>query len=499
MNDFSANLYKFGLFYFLESLQKEFLMGIALWQSQVILSSRKNQTARYSQQVFVKCLHSYRFPLFGQTKAFEPIGQVVTEEDEVEMYLICQEAAGWNIAQRESFFEFSDIQLASGSGFVKTPYCFWFQYEIGNNGMVKIVFEFPERELVFFFFALGFGTTNHNEAMRLLPIVWLVSKGRCLPTVFLESMITKALNLLLDRFGHFGYDYVTNLFLLERFEELVVEESRVGSYADTVEVFGNLLLADRPKCPSSSCRVSISWAQNPTPSIPAVSLETNQGMITGPSGFFGIVSYLGLFDFPAENRKNCRIQIEDETRAWFGKGKHLFAQEVVDTHDSFQFFRGNTFQEFPQGGRLGKIFQTQKAFETTVVLKNLGVVDALDSGDHTVNQRQYHFCGLIQAGLPLPWNIPLQETPQIQFSAKPLKKQHTGEVRQTCFPEGELDISDAFGHLTITSLNGRFLSERNYMTYYTFLSSVFQIFLGRNLAFLALIQDDKYLIIEGAG
>jgi hypothetical protein len=61
-------------------------------------------------------------------------------------------------------------------------------------------------------------------------------------------------------------------------------------------------------------------------------------------------------------------------------------------------------------------------------------------------------------------------------------------VRQPCFSEGKLDISDASGHLTITSLNGRFLSKRNYRAYHTSLSSDFQIFLCGNLAFLALIQ-----------
>jgi hypothetical protein len=75
-----------------------------------------------------------------------------------------------------------------------------------------------------------------------------------------------------------------------------------------------------------------------------------------------------------------------------------------------------------------------------------------------------------------------------------LKKQHTGEVCQACFSEGKLDISDTFGHLTITSLNGRFVSKQNYMVYYTLVSSVFQIFFCKNLAFLALIQDYSFSI-----
>jgi len=490
-DDFSANLYKFGLFYLSESLQKEFLMGIPLWQPEVILASREDQTTRNSKQVFVERLHSYRFPLLRQTEALEPIGQIVTQEDEVKMYLVCQEVAGWNIAQGEAFFEFSDVQFASGSGFVKMPYGFWSQREIGNKGMVKIVFELPERELAFFFFDFGFGTANYNEAVRSFPIPRLIAELGCLPASYLESMITKPLNLLLDRLGHLGHNHVTNPFLVEQFDKLVVEKPRVGTNADSVEVFGNFSSADQPERLSSTCRMGISRTQKAMPGISGMSFETNQRMIAGTSRFGRVVSYFGSLYFPAEDRQDGRIQIEDETRAWTGEDEHLFAQEVVDTDDAFQLFRGESSQELPQCGRLGKIFQTDQAPETTVVVKNLGIVNTPDSGDHTVNQRQYHFCGLIQAGLPLPGNIPLQEPPQIQFFAKPLKKQHTSEVRQACFSEGKSDISDAFGHLTISSLNGRFLSKRNYRVYHTSLSSKLQIFLCRNLAFLAFFQDES--------
>ncbi len=489
VNNFLTNLYKFGFFYLFESLQKESLMGILLWQSEVILASREDQATRHSEQAFVECFHSYRFPLLWQTETFEPIGQIVSQENQMKMNLIGQKTVGRNIAQRKSFFEFSDIQFASGSGLVKMPYPFRTQRKIGNKCMVKVIFEFPECKLIFFFFDFWLGPADYDETVRSFPIPRLIGKLSRLPTTFSEGMVTKILNLFLNRHSHFGYDYVTSPFLVERLDKLVVVESRIGSDTNAVEVFGDLLATSRPKCPSSSCWMGISWTQDATPSIPAVSFEANQGLVTGSSGLFGIVSHPGLFDFPTKHRKNSRIQIENKACARFGKDEHLFAQEVVDTDNAFQFFWGDAFQKFPQGGRLGEIFQTQDTPEAAVVVKNLGIVNPPDSGDHAVNKRQYHFCGLIQAGLPLPRNISLQKAPQIQFSAKSLKKQHTSEVRQPCFPEGKPDISDTFGHLTISSLNGRFLSKRNYRVYHTSSSSKLQTFLCKNLAFLAFFQD----------
>jgi len=181
INKFSTNLCNFELVYSFEGLIKEFLMGIPLRQLELISSSSVNQTSRQGKQISAQSMQSSRVPLLWQTETFEPVDQIVSQQNQMKMNLIGQETVGRNIAQGEAFFEFSDIQFASGPGFVKMPYVFRFEGKIGNKGMVKVILEFPECELTFFFLGFWFGAAHYDEAMRSLPIVRLVSKLSRLP------------------------------------------------------------------------------------------------------------------------------------------------------------------------------------------------------------------------------------------------------------------------------------------------------------------------------
>jgi len=406
----------------------------------------------------------------------------------MEMNPIGQETVGRDIAQRKAFFEFPDIQFASGSGLVEMPYAFWTQWKIGNKGVVKVILEFPERELIVFFF--GFGTADYDETMRPLPVVRLVSKPGYLPSVFPESMIAKALNLFLNGFGHFGNNYVTNLFLVERLDEFVVEEPRVGTNSDSVEVFGNLLSAGRPKRLSSACRMGISRTQEAMPGIAGMAFETNQGMITGTSRFGGVVSNLGSFDFPAKERQDSRIQIEDETAGRMRQAPDLPAQQIVNPDNSFQFQRIDALEEFSQGGRLGEILQSQQSLKTTVVMKNSRIGNTSHTSHHRINNRQNQLGRMVIATSVLPMDMSLEEPFQIQFSTKLVEKEHSAKVSKRWILEEKLEFSNTFSHLTDSVLIGRFLSYLFYEGYYTSFSSEIPILLSQKHKLLPFFQDN---------
>jgi len=487
------NLRSLEVIDFVDGLKKEFLMYVAWGHLDLVSASRMNQTSWQIEQFSAQSMQGSRAPLSWQTQAFEPVDQIVSEQNQMEMNPIGQETVGRDIAQRKAFFEFLDIQFASGSGLVEMPYAFWTQWKIGNKGVVKVILEFPERELIVFFF--GFGTADYDETMRPLPVVRLVSKPGYLPSVFPESMIAKALNLFLNGFGHFGNNYVTNLFLVERLDEFVVEEPRVGTNSDSVEVFGNLLSAGRPKRLSSACRMGISRTQEAMPGIAGMAFETNQGMITGTSRFGGVVSNLGSFDFPAKERQDSRIQIEDETAGRMRQAPDLPAQQIVNPDNSFQFQRIDALEEFSQGGRLGEILQSQQSLKTTVVMKNSRIGNTSHTSHHRINNRQNQLGRMVIATSVLPMDMSLEEPFQIQFSTKLVEKEHSAKVSKRWILEEKLEFSNTFSHLTDSVLIGRFLSYLFYEGYYTSFSSEIPILLSQKHKLLPFFQvyigDDK--------
>ncbi len=98
VNKFSTNLCNFEIVYSLEGLIKEFLMGIPLRKLELISSSRVNQTSGQGEQISAQSMQGSRVPLLRQAQAFEPVDQIVSEQNQMEMNLIGQEAVGRNVA-----------------------------------------------------------------------------------------------------------------------------------------------------------------------------------------------------------------------------------------------------------------------------------------------------------------------------------------------------------------------------------------------------------------
>ena len=423
-------------------------------------------------------MQSSRIPLLRQTHAFEPIDQIVSQQNQMKINLIGQKTVGGNIAQRKAFLEFSDVQFAAGSGFVEMPYVFRAQQKIGNEGMVKVIFEFPERELIVLFLGFGFGPAHYDKSMQPLPIVRLVSKLSRLPASFSEGAVTKVLNSFLNRLGHFGHDCISSLFLVERLDELVVEESRVGANSDAVEVFGNFLSAVRPKRLSSARGMGISGTQEAAPGIPGMAFETDQRMIAGTSGLGGIVSNFGSFYSPAKDRQDSRIQIEDETAGRMRQVPDFPAQQVVHTDDTLRLGQGYSLQEFSQGRRLREFFQTQQLLETTIVLDYSGIVNTPHSRHHRINHTLQEFDRMINSASSLPTGMSLQYPFEVQLSTKPLKKCHAAEMRKGRILEGKYDFSDTFAHYTETLLLVMFPRHKYSCFDYSVSSSVILTFLS---------------------
>ena len=182
--------------------------------------------------------------------------------------------------------------------------------------------------------------------------------------------------------------------------------------------------------------------------ILSVSIEDQHRMVTGTPVFLGIVPHPSPLDCKAIQRKHCGIHVQDETGSWFGNRSQFVAQEVVDFRDSFELFGTDTFQKIPQGCFGWETIQSQKSLERAIVRKNPGVRNSFETSDHSINQTQQEFRSLVSVVPPLPGNVALEQTLQIQFSTKLLKKDHTSVVSDGSFLEGNFDFLETFCHLT---------------------------------------------------
>lgn len=147
MNDFSANLWNFDLSYFLYGLKEEFLMDVSGRKFELVFVSGADQSCRQNQEFSAQSLQGSRMPFPWQAESPEPIDQVVSQEDDLKVNFVGQKTVGRNLAQRETFFEFSDVQFCASPLSVEMPDCLWLQSQIRNKEMIKVVFEFPEAQL----------------------------------------------------------------------------------------------------------------------------------------------------------------------------------------------------------------------------------------------------------------------------------------------------------------------------------------------------------------
>jgi hypothetical protein len=127
--------------------------------------------------------------------------------------------------------------------------------------MVGIFAIFEKRELLGLDRVLRSGTSHDHEAMGLLPLVGFVSEFPDLPSVpkFFETTFSGP---SFDRAVFFGYNHVTTTRTIEKLDDPLAKESRIGSNSDSRSryVFGGFGQTDFEERNCSGTRGSISRA-----------------------------------------------------------------------------------------------------------------------------------------------------------------------------------------------------------------------------------------------
>jgi hypothetical protein len=158
-------------------------------QDQHVLTSSFGQSCWQNQKVGPNGIQCRVKILFGQTEAFEPMDDIVSQEKHLKEGDISHPILGRNLAQRVVVEQFPDVLLDSCSLGVEPPDPPRMGLQIGDQNMIGIFVVFEEGQLLGLDRIAGDRTPNDNKSMGLLPVEGFVSKLSDFPVVvkFLES------------------------------------------------------------------------------------------------------------------------------------------------------------------------------------------------------------------------------------------------------------------------------------------------------------------------
>jgi hypothetical protein len=165
---------------------------------------------------------------------------IVGKEENLEKRYIGHPVFGWNLSQRVVVEKFPDVLLDSGSLGIKPPHSPGMSLQIGDQDMIGIFLIFEKGQLLGFDGVFGNRTSHYNEPMNLFPTVGLVSKLSHLPSVAKFFEPTRSGSKFDGRI-FLGDNRIAIGFLIEPFDHLLLEESRIGPEPDTRswDSFGN--------------------------------------------------------------------------------------------------------------------------------------------------------------------------------------------------------------------------------------------------------------------
>ncbi len=176
-----------------------------------------------------------------------------------------------------------------------------------------------------------------------------------------------------------------------------------------------------------------------------MSLEANEGVVRTSAPFLGVVPHPSQW-LSALDGQDYGIEIEGEGGSPSGPREQLSAQLVVQGHELTDGPGTHPFEESAQGRLVGKLREAQQGEEGTVVVQNLGLVDAPQASHNGVEQSQDEVGGmLVGIASRHPQGL-LQQTAKSELVAKMLQQDHSSEVSQMGLAEGETQCSPGLGH-----------------------------------------------------
>jgi hypothetical protein len=220
--------------------------------------------------------------------------------------------------------------------------------------MVSIFAVFEESELLGLDGILRNGTSYDDKAMGFLPFVGFVSEFRHFPSApkLFETTFSGS---SFDRGVFFGHNHITATRGIEKLDDPLAKESRIGSNPNTRS--GNVLRSLRQTDLQEGNRPgtggSISGTERPMPKFLEMSFEAKQRMVGSPAMFPGIVAHTGPLHLSVDGQDDG-IQIENQRGSGSGKDKQSGSKLIVQGNELPDTLGGKPLQESPQSRLIGK-------------------------------------------------------------------------------------------------------------------------------------------------
>src|SRR5207249_1754298 len=136
------------------------------------------------------------------------------------------------------------------------------------------------------------------------------------------------------------------------------------------------------------------------------------------------------------------------------QGKQLGSQVVVEGHQLTNDLGRHPIQEAAQRGLVGKTRKAEQGKEGSVVLQDVGFVDASQARHDRIEEGQNEIRGMV-VGIALGYAYPLlQQTAKSELVAKTLQQYHSPEVSQMSLAKGKTQCSQGLGHVGRTIARG---------------------------------------------
>src|SRR5260370_7387179 len=129
------------------------------------------QLRRHQEDLVAQSRKRCTLKLCGQTQPFEPVDQIVRQQQEMKVSLVGQEMMRRNLAQVITAFEFANDPFHARPAVVEAPQVQWLQREIGNKHLIKILAQLAESQLLAGPFCLG--SSHHYKAVTFVQSQWL--------------------------------------------------------------------------------------------------------------------------------------------------------------------------------------------------------------------------------------------------------------------------------------------------------------------------------------
>src|SRR5260370_6475012 len=436
----------------MQRILRSILSLTARGHSQPGAVASSQQLRRHQEDLVAQSRKRCTLKLCGQTQPFEPVDQIVRQQQEMKVSLVGQEMMRRNLAQVITAFEFANDPFHARPAVVEAPQVQWLQREIGNKHLIKILAQLEESQLLAGLFCLG--SSHHYKAVTFVQSEWLVEElggGNVSPMM----AVTQAGEPLLDGLSQLGSDHKASLSLLQPGNGLVIVETLVGTDDNLSYSGGDLGKASLEEIANSGRRISMTWTQLPTPEVLRLSFETEQRMVRSASRLEGLVTNICGFLFSVNDQRRG-IQIENQTPGPARPDAHLGQEAIVEPAQPRQRLRCHPQEKPSQGRGIRVVRQAAQVLKDTIGLHQVRDLDPFQTEDHRINDRQQQFAdavAIVPLGQP---NLHCDRFLEPNSSQEAVQQIDATIMCQAAVPESYREFSLSFWHYNQSYLSGSF-------------------------------------------